>query len=212
MFTGLVEAWVPVRHVTPQGSGLRLQIPRPDPAWEARRGDSIAVSGCCLTVAGWADPAGAQLADEGGASGGDLIFDLSAETLARTWFGAARSGSPVNLERSLRLGDRLGGHMVSAHVDGLGQVVALEPTGDGGARLDVEVEPGLERYLVQKGSVTLDGVSLTVVDPAERRFWVALIPETLDVTSLGRVQAGDRLHVEADMVGKWIERLLAERE
>ena len=147
-----------------------------------------------------------------GASGADLVFDLSAETLARTWFAAAGQGTAVNLERSLRLGDRLGGHLVSGHVDGLATVIGLTDSGDGGARLDVEVDPGLERYLIDKGSVTLDGVSLTVVEPARRRFWVALIPETLAVTSLGRARAGDRLHIEADMVGKWIERLLAERE
>jgi riboflavin synthase len=211
MFTGLVEACVPVRRVTPQGTGIRLQVPRPGPGFDAARGDSLAVSGCCLTVAGFAGPGG-EAGEGAQTAGADLLFDLSSETLDRTWFGAAREGSRVNLERSLRLGDRLGGHLVSGHVDGLATVLGLADSGDGGARLDVEVDPGLERYLVPKGSVSLDGISLTVVEPAGRRFWVALIPETLSVTSLGHARAGTRLHVEADMVGKWIERLLAERE
>jgi riboflavin synthase len=204
MFTGLVEARVQVRRVLPQGTGLRLQLPRPSPGFDAARGESISVSGCCLTVAGFA-----QVEDSTAAA--DLLFDLSAETLARTWFSASSEGRWVNLERSLRLGDRLGGHLVSGHVDGLGVIVDLDATGDGGARMEVEVAPGLERYLVPKGSVALDGVSLTVVEPRGRRFSVALIPETLARTSLGRVFRGDRLHVEADQVGKWIERLLAER-
>ena len=204
MFTGLVEARVQVRRVLPQGTGLRLQLPRPGPDFDAAHGDSIAVSGCCLTVAGFAE--------EGGASGAcDLVFDLSAETLARTWFSAGCEGRWVNLERSLRMGDRLGGHLVSGHVDGLAEVLSVAPTGDGGVRLVVEVAPGLERYLVPKGSVALDGVSLTVVEPQGRRCSVALIPETLERTSLGRAARGDRLHVEADQIGKWIERLLAER-
>lgn len=209
MFTGLVEACVPVRRVLPRGSGIRLQLPVPRPDFDTARGASISVAGCCLTVAGFAGPGGEELGDP--TPGADLLFDLSAETLARTRFGSVAEGDPLNLERSLRLGDRLGGHLVSGHVDGLATVAGLADTGDGGVRLDVEVDPGLERYLIQKGSVALDGISLTVVEPAGRRFWVALIPETLAVTSLGRARVGDRLHVEADMLGKWIERLLFER-
>jgi riboflavin synthase len=204
MFTGLVEARVQVRRAVPQGTGLRLQIPRPGVGFDAQRGDSISVSGCCLTVAGFAEEGRPQVAS-------DLLFDLSAETLARTWFSASCEGCWVNLERSLRLGDRLGGHLVSGHVDGMAEVISVAPTGDGGARLVVEVAPGLERYLVPKGSVALDGVSLTVVEPEGRRCSVALIAETLERTSLGRAARGDRLHVEADQIGKWIERLLAER-
>jgi riboflavin synthase len=207
MFTGLVEARVQVRRVLPQGTGLRLQLPRPGPGFDAARGDSISVSGCCLTVAGFANAEGVE---EVG-SAGDLVFDLSAETIARTWFSERSEGRWVNLERSLRLGDRLGGHLVSGHVDGLGAIVDLDASGDGGARMEVEVAAGLERYLVPKGSVALDGVSLTVVAPRGRRFSVALIPETLARTSLGRLFRGEQLHVEADQIGKWIERLLAER-
>lgn len=209
MFTGLVEARVQVRRVLPHGSGLRLQLPRPGPGFDVAEGDSVAVSGCCLTVAGFADAAGAEVAADPLA---DLVFDLSSETIARTWFTERSEGRWVNLERSLRLGDRLGGHLVSGHVDGLGQVVDLDATGDGGARLEVEVAPELERYLVPKGSVALDGVSLTVVEPRGRRCSVALIPQTLARTSLGRVFRGEPLHVEADQVGKWIERLLEARQ
>ena len=204
MFTGLVEARVQVRRALAQGTGLRLQLPRPGPGFDTARGDSIAVSGCCLTVAGFEEKGGPHEAS-------DLVFDLSAETLARTWFSDGCEGRWVNLERSLRLGDQLGGHLVSGHVDGMAEVISVAPTGDGGARLVVEVAPGLERYLVPKGSVALDGVSLTVVEPEGRRCSVALIAETLERTSLGRAARGDRLHVEADQIGKWIERLLAER-
>ncbi len=209
MFTGLVEARVSIRHLHPQGTGLRLQLPVPDPHFTTTRGDSLSVSGCCLTLAGYADSAGHDLDPR--PPGADLLFDLSAETLSRTWFASARQGDQVNLERSLELGDRLGGHLVSGHVDGLATVLALEDTFDRGARLEVEVDPGLERYLIDKGSITLDGASLTVIAPAGRRFAVALIPETLALTSLSRVRAGQRLHVEADMVGKWIERLVGTR-
>jgi len=204
MFTGLVEARVQVRRVLPQGAGLRLQLARPGLEFDAARGDSIAVSGCCLTVASFA-----QVGDSPADS--DFVFDLSAETLARTWFSERSEGRWVNLERSLRLGDRLGGHLVSGHVDGLAEVLSVTPTGDGGVRMVVEVEQGLERYMVHKGSIALDGVSLTVVEPEGRRCALALIPETLERTSLGRASRGDRLHVEADQIGKWIERLLAER-
>lgn len=198
MFTGLVEAQVPVLRFEPRGTGARLVLPRPGPAFDSALGDSIAVSGACLTVA---------------AHGGDgeLCFDLSKETIDRTWFRELAPGRPVNLERSLRLGDRLGGHLVSGHVDGGAVVDYLEDSGDGGVRFGVEVDPGLERYLVEKGSVTLDGVSLTVVEPRGRRFWVALIPVTLAHTSLGAARVGQRLNVEADAVGKWIERLMPER-
>lgn len=209
MFTGLVEACVPVRAVEPKGKGLRLRLPAPSEDWDTAHGDSISVSGCCLTVAGYTSPAGSPLA--GPAPGADLVFDLSAETLARTWFEGVEPGRPLNLERSLRMGDRLGGHLVSGHVDGLATLVAVEDSGDGGSLWTVDAGPGFERYLIQKGSVTLDGVSLTVVDPEGPRFRVALIPETLSVTSFGQARAGERLHVEADMVGKWIEKMVGER-
>lgn len=203
MFTGLVEATASVQALEARGTGARLVLAAPElppdlPPWAPVTGESIAVSGCCLSVAELG-PAGLT------------AYDLSAETLERTRLGDLRPGERLNLERSLRLGDRLGGHLVSGHVDGLGRVVAVDDSQDGGWRVGFEVEPGFERYLVEKGSVTVDGISLTVVAPRGRRFEVAVIPETLRRTTLGEARAGQRVHLEADMIGKWIERLLAER-
>jgi riboflavin synthase len=220
MFTGLIQACVPVRGWELAGAGARLRLPAPDACSGAlletpfapdpvAPGESLAVSGCCLTVAGFADEAG-RPSDAGPAA--DLVFDLSAETLERTWFGELVVGRLVNLERSLRMGDRLGGHLVSGHVDGRGRVTAIEESGDGGKLFRFEVDAGLERYLIEKGSVGLDGISLTVVEPKGRSFSVAVIPKTLELTSLGAAQVGQRLNVEVDAVGKWIERLFPGRE
>jgi riboflavin synthase len=137
-----------------------------------------------------------------------MVFDLSAETLARTHFGELSEGEQLNLERAMRLSDRLSGHLVSGHVDGGGTLVEKRDSGDGGQVQTFEVDPGLERYLIEKGSVTLDGISLTVVEPRGRRFDVALIPVTLEVTNLGSARVGQRVNVEVDLVGKWIERLV----
>ena len=198
MFTGIIEACVPILALERRGAGAHLRLPVPGPArgtdWEVARGDSVAVSGVCLTAVDLSE--------------GELGFDLSAETLVRTWLGEAAQGRPVNLERSLRLGDRLGGHMVSGHVDGVGQVLAVEDPGDGGRVIRLRVPAGLARYLIEKGSIAIDGISMTVVEPEGRDFAVAVIPETLDVTSLGSAEVGQEVHLEADPVGKWIERLL----
>jgi riboflavin synthase len=137
-----------------------------------------------------------------------LDFDLSAETLERTWFAELTAGRLLNLERAMSLGHRLGGHLVSGHVDGVGRIVEIQDSGDGGAVFTFEVAAGLDRYLIEKGSVTVDGISLTVVEPRGCVFDVAVIPLTLSQTSLGRAQVGERVNVEADLVGKWIERLL----
>ncbi|MEO1697732.1 MAG: riboflavin synthase [Planctomycetota bacterium] len=229
MFTGLVEAAVPVRSFEPVGSGARLVLPWPGegdlalepeagswggPAstepWSAGLGDSIAVAGACLTVAAHQPAPAGSGANE---APPDMVFDLSEETLRRTWFGRLldREGGPaghvVNLERALRVGDRLGGHMVSGHVDTLGSYVGREDVGDGGAVLTFEVPDGFERYLVDKGSITLDGISLTVVAPEARRFQVAVIPHTLARTHLAHLAPGDPIHLEADLVAKWVERL-----
>jgi riboflavin synthase len=194
MFTGLVEACVPVLRREPRNEGQRIVVPRPD-AWEVEAGDSISVSGACLTVVD---------ADRSA----ELAFDLSAETLRRTWFARAVPGTRVNLERAMRLGERLDGHLVAGHVDGRAKLVAVEDSRDGGAEMSFEIEPGLERYLIEKGSIALDGVSLTDVSPRERSFRVALIPLTLAKTNLGDARVGQVFNVEADLVGKWIERLL----
>lgn len=199
MFTGLVEGKARVLALEPRGSGLRLVLEPRIAGFEAVPGQSIAVSGACLTVA--AAP-GAR---------GELAFDLSAETLERTWFAGLRQGDELNLERALRVGDRLDGHLVSGHVDGVGELVGCGASGDGGAWMDFEGPPGFERWLVEKGSVTVDGISLTVVRPEARRFRVALIPRTLEQTTLGAARAGARVNLEADAIGKWVERLVATR-
>jgi riboflavin synthase len=197
VFTGIVEASVRVRSFERDGTGARLILPPPEgPSdWLVRTGQSVAVSGACLTVAEVLE-------------GGDMAFDLSAETLERTWFGALEAGAEVNLERAMKLGDRLDGHMVSGHVDGLGTVIGIQDVGDGGRVLAFEVDSGLARYVIEKGSVTLDGVSLTAVEPESGRFRVAMIPVTLEVTAFGGASLGQRVNVEVDLVGKWIERLV----
>ena len=198
MFTGLVEARAPVRKALASGTGLRVWIARPaefEPeGFEPRVGDSVCVSGACLSVA----------AEEGG----NLVFDLSEETLRRTWFADLREGVEVNLERAMRLSDRLDGHLVAGHVDARGRCTAALDSGDGGRRLSFEVDAGFERYLVDKGSVAVDGVSLTVVEPRGRLFAVAAIPITLEKTTLGRAERGRAVNLEADIIGKWIERLV----
>ncbi len=204
MFTGLIEAQVPALSLTPAESGARLVLPAPRlpadlPAWDPRRGESLSVSGCCLTLT-------ERTPD------GTLAFDLSAETLGCTWFGELSPGRPVNLERPVRLADRLGGHLVSGHVDGLATITAIEDSRDGGQRFTFEVPSAFQRYLIEKGSVAIDGISLTVIAPRERRFDVAIIPETLERTSLGEAQVGQSVHLEADQIGKWVEALLAARE
>ena len=206
MFTGLIEACVPLRRTESRGTGLRLWVPAPAADWNVRAGQSVAVSGACLSVVEGADPRSGAVVPAG-TPGADLVFDLSAETLARTWFARALPGRPLNLERALRLGDRLDGHLVAGHIDGLARLLAVEDPKDGGRTMRFEVEPGLARWLIPKGSVTLDGISLTVVEPRGARFDVAVIPETLARTSFGSARQGDELHVEGDLVGKWIERL-----
>ncbi len=199
MFTGLVEGTALVEALERRGRGARLVVAAPAFEFATEAGDSVSVSGCCLTV----------MARAGANS--PLEFDLSEETLRLTWFGGLEVGRPVNLERAARLSDRLGGHLVSGHVDGVGRVAAVESRGDGGVWMRFQAPEGFERYLVPKGSVTLDGVSLTVVEPAAREFAVALIPATLERTTLGRAAPGDPVHLEADLVGKWIEQLLRAR-
>ncbi len=187
---------MPVRTVERRGTGLRMVLSSPTPDWDVGRGESVAVSGVCLTAVGDRGP------------GADIVFDLSEETLECSWFGDLAPGRTVNLERSLQLGDRLGGHLVSGHVDGVGTIEAIEDPGDGGRLFRFRVPPELERYLIEKGSINLDGISLTVVEPVGPLFAVAVIPETLEVTSLGSAELGQRVNLEADLVGKWIEKLL----
>jgi riboflavin synthase len=203
MFTGIVEELGRVRAVTHADGGARLEIDCTEVIGDASIGDSIAVNGCCLTVV--------ELGD------GWWAADAQIETLDRTTLGALATGDPVNLERPMRLGDRLGGHLVLGHVDGVGEVVQVEPQADGSTRVTVRAPRELARYLVEKGSVTVDGVSLTIttVEDAEfgvAQFGVGLIPHTLAVTTLGVRNAGDRVNLEADMIAKHVERLLIKKE
>jgi riboflavin synthase alpha subunit len=180
------------------GQGRRLRVAAPeDPAWQLALGESVAVNGVCLTVV------------EAGA--GRLAFDLAEETLRVTTLGELRTGDPVNLERPLRFDGRLGGHLVLGHVDGIGRVTAVGPEGEG-ARLEVEVPPGLRPFLIPKGSVAVDGVSLTVAGLADTAFAVALIPHTLEVTTLGQRRPGDPVNLEMDVIGKYVQGFMREWE
>lgn len=196
MFTGLVETRSPVRRCLTQGAGLAVWVAVPE-GWGPGIGDSICVSGACLSVAAL--------------ERGEMLFELSKETLARTWLGSAAPGDEVNLERSMRLSDRLDGHLVSGHVDGQGRVVDSSDPGDGGRRITIEVPDSFQRWLVDKGSVAVDGVSLTIVEPRGRLFDVAVIPITLQKTTLGDAELGRAVNLEADPIGKWVERLLSPR-
>jgi len=186
MFTGIVREVGTVRAF----DGSRLVV---ETSTDAGIGDSVAIAGVCLTVTGRED--------------GALTFDVVAETLDRTTLGRLAVGSRVNVEPSLRAGDPLGGHIVQGHVDGIGRVRSLEPEGDG-ARLTVEAPPELLRYCVEKGSITIDGVSLTVAGLAEDAFSVALIPHTLSETTLSALDPGDEVNLEADVLAKYVERLV----
>lgn len=197
VFTGLVAAQVPVQAFTRQSGGARLRLPLPGPDWDVRAGESIAVSGACLTVASL--------------DGASMEFELSSETLARTWFAELAPPRRVNLERALRLADRLGGHLVTGHVDAVGAIAAVAGDRASGWTFTFEVPEGFERYLVDKGCVAVEGISLTVVRPQGRRFAAAVIPTTFDQTTLGSARPGQRVHLEADLLAKYAERLLAGR-
>jgi riboflavin synthase alpha subunit len=194
MFTGLVEALGEVELVGRKGAGRLLQVRVPaEWAAEVAPGDSAAVSGVCLTAV-TVEPE-------------RLVFDLAEETLRVTALGDLVPGDPVNLERPLRLGGRLGGHLVLGHVDGVGRVAAVRAEG-AGRRLGVTVPPPLRPLLVPKGSVAVDGVSLTVAGLDESGFSVALIPHTLARTTLGAREVGERVNLEMDVIGKYVQALL----
>jgi riboflavin synthase len=201
MFTGIVQAMGRITQVAQGPSAARLVI---DPGTlavdDVGIGDSIAVGGCCLTV----------VAVEGSASAPRLAFDASAETLACT-AGLDRPG-PVNLEKALRLSDRLGGHLMTGHVDGVGTVVSLAPVQGAGwdagsRRLEIEAPRVLARYIAAKGSVAVQGVSLTVNGVDDVRFHVNLIPHTLDVTTLSALAPGAKVNLEIDLIARYVARM-----
>ena len=194
MFTGIIEELGQVRANDRHGDGTRLQIGCSTVLTDATIGASIAVNGCCLTVVDVTDGAWAA--------------DVQPESVERTTLGQLIPGDPVNLERPVRLADRLGGHLVQGHVDAIATVTARVPEADGSTRITIRVPDHLGRYIVEKGSVTVDGVSLTVTDTTDDEFGLALIPHTLAVTTLGVRQPGDTVNLEADVVAKYVERLL----
>jgi riboflavin synthase len=192
MFTGIVRERGRVIAAEQNGGGLRLRVEAPTIASAAAPGDSIAVDGCCLTVTAAAD--------------GALAFDAVPETIARTNLGRLTTGAEVNVEPALRAGEPLGGHFVQGHVDGTARVERLEPEGEG-ARLTLRLAPDLQRYCVEKGSIAVDGVSLTIAALRDDRIEIALVPFTLEHTTLGAAAPGDELNVEVDLLAKYAERL-----
>ncbi len=197
MFTGITRELGEVEAVEETEGGRRLRVRAPATAARARPGDSVAVSGVCLTATG--------------VSGDVLAFDVVSETLRRSTLGRLRHRACVNLEPAVRVGEPLGGHLVQGHVDGRGHVRSLEPQGEG-RRLELEVPEELRRYCVVKGSLAIDGVSVTIAELGTDTVAVALVPHTLAETTLGSVVAGDEVNLEVDVLAKYVERLLAARE
>jgi riboflavin synthase len=200
LFTGIIEDLGTVEAIKRTDKGALLSFATALPLARVAIGDSIAVNGACLTV----------VRKRRGKRHGTVAMDVSAETLRRTTLGALAVGDRVNLERCLTLDKLLGGHLVSGHVDGVGKIVAIVPEGDS-KLYTFEVPAAQVRYLVEKGSVAIDGVSLTVFAITGRRFCVALIPHTLKQTTLGHKGAGAAVNVESDMLVKYVERILAGR-
>lgn len=195
MFTGLVEERGTVAGVEPRPDGRRLWIRAERTLEGARAGDSVAVSGCCLTIVALRD--------------GEFAVEAVPETLRRTTVGALAAGDAVNLERALRLDQRLGGHLVQGHVDGTAEVRSIAPEGEG-KRLALDLPEPLARYVAEKGSIAIDGVSLTVASCEGTRCEIALIPHTLEVTTAGEYRPGRRVNVEVDLVARYVARLLEE--
>ncbi|WP_371581695.1 riboflavin synthase [Streptomyces sp. NBC_01314] len=196
MFTGIVEELGEVTAVEKLGDSSRFRLRGPVVTQGARHGDSIAVNGVCLTVVEHEDDW--------------FTADVMAESLDRSSLGALTAGSRVNLERPMAVGDRLGGHIVQGHVDGTGEVIERKPS-ENWEIVRISLPADLTRYVVEKGSITVDGISLTVVEAGPDYFTVSLIPTTLDLTTLGRKQPGDPVNLEVDVIAKYVERLLGAR-
>jgi len=197
MFTGLVQVVGAIAAVRRHDDGMRLDVDLGGLSGPHAIGESIALSGVCCTVVGL--------------EGAVAAFDLTAETLDRTWLGSVRPGDPVNLEPALRAGDPLGGHLVQGHVDGTGVVTGAIDAETGG-ELWARIPAELQRYCVAKGSLTLDGVSLTIASQREDEVGIAIIPHTAQITTLGSRKVGDPIHVEVDVLAKYVEKMLAARD
>jgi riboflavin synthase len=196
MFTGIVEELGTIRRVTPHATGVRLEIAASLVLEDARVGDSISVNGCCLTVVA--------------VSPGTCDVDVVEESLRVTSLVGIRQGDRVNLERSVRLADRLGGHLVQGHVDGVATLLAREARSDGSLQLRFGAPPEILRYVVYKGAIAVDGISLTVAGVDADTFSIAVIPHTQAVTTLGFRQPGERVNVETDVLARYVEKLLTE--
>ena len=193
MFTGIVHERGIVVALERTGVDLRLGVDAPMTADDADLGESVSVSGACLTVAAL--------------DANVMTFDVVQETLSRTRLGDLSEGDSVNVEPALRGADQLGGHFVQGHVDGLGTVSSVEAEGSG-KRVWVDAAPEILRYCVEKGSIAVDGVSLTIAELGERGFAVALVPHTLEVTTLGAVRPGDPVNLEVDLLAKYVEKFV----
>ena len=193
MFTGIVEELGTVAALQDQGDAVRLSVHGPLVTSDVSDGDSISVNGCCLTVVESAD--------------GTFTADVMQETLDKTALGALEPGSRVNLERAVTAATRLGGHIVQGHVDGTGRILSRTPS-EHWEVVEISAPDGLDRYLVDKGSITVDGISLTVVTVAAGKFSVSLIPETLARTTLGLKQPGDVVNLEVDVIAKYVEKMV----
>jgi riboflavin synthase len=193
MFTGIVHEMGRIDAIVATPAGARLQLAAAATAADCGVGDSVSIDGCCLTAVEVGD--------------GRIAFEAVAETLRRTTLGDLAPGDDVNIEAAMRLGDRMGGHWVQGHIDGVGEVTAVVPDGDG-VLVTFSAPQDVLRYTIQKGSVCVSGVSLTVTAIDDETFTVALVPHTRAVTTLGRMGLGGRVNLEADLLGKYVEKLV----
>jgi riboflavin synthase len=196
MFTGIIQGLGTLFEKRPAGGGMIFGLEAGFALTDPEEGESIAVNGACLTARN--------------IKGNRFYVDVSPESLNRTVLGGLQTGQRVNLERALRLCDRLGGHLVSGHIDAQGRVEQRRSAGDF-TLFTFSIDPGLTKYVIEKGSITINGVSLTVNACERDRFSVSIIPHTLAVTTLGGLKEGDRVNIEVDMIGKYVEKLLAEK-